>query len=241
MNSHLQTIQVVRSPDAVYLLPDNAKGYNQVILELYDLLILRLSSTVVWRCSTSHLILLYSHHLSRRHLELGVGTGYLLQRGVFPSHSIDLLLLDCNPRVLRHALRRLARYAPKGLALDLMQPEWPDLPKQQSIGLNYVWHGVQGTPEQRGALFGRLAQLLMSDGVLFGATVRGVHPHMSALARLASQRWLDGGLFNNQGDTPERLTEYLSRYFAEVNVWLQGEVILFVAKQPKLTSTTAST
>ena len=221
---------------AVYLLPDNAKGYNQVMLELYDLLILRLSSTVIWRCSTAHLILLYSHHLSRRHLELGVGTGYLLQHGVFPSHSIDLLLLDCNPRVLRHALRRLARYAPKGLALDLMQPKWPDLPKQQSIGLNYVWHGLQGTPEQRGALFGRLAQLLMSDGVLFGATVRGVHPQMSALARLASQRWLDGRLFNNQGDTPERLTEYLSRYFAEVSVWLQGEVILFVAKQPKTPS-----
>lgn len=221
---------------AVYLLPDNAKGYNQVMLELYDLLILRLSSTVIWRCSTSHLILLYSHHLSRRHLELGVGTGYLLQHGVFPSHSVDLLLLDCNPRVLQHALRRLARYAPKRLALDLMQAKWPDLPKLQSIGLNYVWHGLQGTPEQRGALFGRLAQLLMSDGVLFGATVRGVHPQMSALARLASQRWLDGRLFNNQGDTPERLTEYLSRYFAEVSVWLQGEVILFVAKQPKTPS-----
>ena len=172
----------------------------------------------------------------RDSLELGVGTGYLLQHGVFPSHSVDLLLLDCNPRVLRHALRRLARYAPKGLALDLMQAKWPDLPKQQSIGLNYVWHGLQGTAEQRGALFGRLAQLLMSDGVLFGATVRGVHPQMSALARLASQRWLDGKLFNNQGDTPELLTEYLSRYFAEVNVWLQGEVILFVAKQPKTPS-----
>ena len=241
MSSHLQTLQVLRSSDAVYLLPDNAKGYSQLILGLYDFLILRLSSTVIWRCSTSHLIMLYSHHLSRRHLELGVGTGYLLQRGMFPSHSIDLLLLDCNPRVLRHALRRLARYAPKGLVLDLMQPNWPDLPKQQSIGLNYVWHGLQGTPEQRGALFGRLAQLLMSDGVLFGATVRGMHPKMSRLSQLASQRWLDGGLFNNQDDTPERLAEYLSRYFAEVNVWLQGEVILFVAKQLKLTATTAST
>lgn len=219
---------------AVYLLPDNAKGYNQLMLELYDFLILRLSSTVVWRCPTPYLVLVYSHHLSRRHLELGVGTGYLLQHGVFPSHTVDLLLLDCNPRVLRHALRRLVRYQPKAVVLDLMQPEWPDLPKQQSIGLNYVWHGLQGTPEQRAALFGRLAQLLTSDGVLFGATVRGVHPQMSRLARSASQRWLAGGLFNNQGDTPELLTDYLSRYFAEVSVWLRGEVIVFVAKQPKI-------
>jgi len=220
---------------AVYLLPDNAKGYTQLMLELYDFLILRLSSTLVWRCSTAHLVLVYSHYLSRRHLEAGVGTGYLLQHGAFPSHAVDLLLLDCNPRVLRHALRRLMRYQPKAVVLDLMQSEWPDLPKQQSIGLNYVWHGLQGTPEQRGAVFGRLAQLLTTDGVLFGATVRGIHPQMSRLARAASQRWLEGGLFNNQDDTPELLQAYLQDYFADVEVWLRGEVILFVAKQPKHT------
>ena len=228
-------------PTAVYLLPDNAKGYSQLMLELYDFLILRLSSTLVWRCSTSALVLLYSHHLSRRHLEVGVGTGYLLKRGAFPSHSVQLLMIDCNPRVLRHAQRRLVRHDPKAVVLDVMQADWPDLPKQQSIGFNYVWHGLQGTAEQRAAVFGRFAALLTADGVLFGSTVRGVHPQMSALARLASQRWLDGGLFNNHGDTPEVLNLYLSRYFAEVNVWLQGEVILFVAKQPKLIATTAST
>jgi ubiquinone/menaquinone biosynthesis C-methylase UbiE len=171
--------------------------------------------------------------LSRRHLEVGVGTGYLLQHGIFPSHSVELLLLDCNPTVLRHALRRLARYQPKAIDLDVMQTQWPDLPKQQSIGLNYVWHGLQGTPEQRGALFGRLARLLADDGVLFGATVRGLHPQMSKLARYASQHWLSKGFFNNQYDTPELVTDYLQRYFGEVEVWLRGEVILFIAKQPK--------
>lgn len=218
---------------AVYLLPDNAKGYTQLMLELYDWLILRLSSTLVWRCPTPSLVSVYSHYLSRRHLELGVGTGYLLQHGVFPSHSVDVLLVDCNPKVLRHALRRLVRYSPKAVVLDIMQPEWPDLPRQQSIGLNYVWHGLQGMPEQRAAVFGRLAQLLTPDGVFFGATVRGMHPDMPALARYASQRWLAAGLFNNQNDTPELLTEYLERYFDEVSVWLKGDVMLFVAKQPK--------
>ncbi len=219
---------------AVYLLPDNAKIYNQFILEFYDFVILRLSSTLVWRCPTAYLVLVYSHHLSRRHLEAGVGTGYLLQHGIFPSHSIELLLLDCSPPVLRHALRRLVRYQPKAVAFDLMQAEWPDLPKQQSIGLNYVWHGLQGTSEQRGALLGRLAKLLTSDGVLFGATVRGIHPQMSRLARYASRRWAAMSLFNNHEDTPELLTEYLQRYFAEVEVWLRGEVILFIAKQPRV-------
>lgn len=175
---------------AVYLLPDNAKGYNQFVLELYDFLILRLSSTLVWRCPTASLVFIYSHHLSRRHLEAGVGTGYLLQHGIFPSHSIALLLVDCNTTVVRHALRRLVRYQPKAVVFDLMQAEWPELPKQQSIGLNYVWHGLQGTSEQRGALLGRLAQLLTSDGVLFGATVRGIHPDMPRMARYASERWL---------------------------------------------------
>jgi len=217
-----------------YLLPDSAKGYTQLMLELYDLLILRLSSTMIWRCPTSDLVLLYSHHLSRRHLELGVGTGYLLQHGVFPSHSVKLLLLDCNPRVLRYALRRLARYQPLGLVKDLTQPDWAhDLPKQQSIGLNYVWHALQGTVEQRSQLFAQAAQVLTVDGVLFGATIRGMHPRMSKLACYASQRWLAAGLFNNRPDTSESLHTCLSQYFAEVQVWLRGEVMLFVAKYPK--------
>lgn len=218
---------------AVYLLPDNAKRYNSLVLELYDLLILRLSSTLVWRCPTAQLVLVYSHHLSRRHLEVGVGTGYLLQHGVFPSHSVTLLLADCSTTVVRHALRRLVRYQPQAIILDVMQADWPDLPKQQSIGLNYVWHALQGTLEQRGALLGRLASLLTDDGVLFGATVRGIHPQMSRLATYASRRWLAAGLFNNQYDTPEFLADYLRRYFTEVEVWLRGEVILFIAKHPK--------
>ncbi|MFA9202710.1 MAG: hypothetical protein ACEQSD_01775 [Flavobacteriales bacterium] len=218
---------------AVYLLPDSGKVYNKFTLELYDLVILRLSSTLVWRCPTAQLVLVYSHYLSRRHLEVGVGTGYLLQHGVFPSHSVTLLLADCSTTVVRHALRRLVRYQPKAVVFDLMQADWPDLPKQQSIGINYVWHGLQGTPEQRGALLGRLANLLTDDGVLFGATVRGIHPQMSRLATYASRRWLTAGLFNNQYDTPELLADYLRRYFTEVEVWLRGEVILFIAKHPK--------
>ena len=40
-------------------------------------------------------------------------------------------------------------------------------------------------------------------------------------------------MFNNQYDTPELLADYLRRYFTEVEVWLRGEVILFIAKHPK--------
>ena len=69
------------------MLPRSSRGYNSLILELYDFAILKLSSLLFWRCQSAQFITLYRSHVSRKHLEVGVGTGYLLKRAVFPSHT----------------------------------------------------------------------------------------------------------------------------------------------------------
>jgi len=51
--------------------------YNFGFLSLYDLGILTLSCTFAWRCPTStYLLPFFRKHMSRNHLDIGVGTGY---------------------------------------------------------------------------------------------------------------------------------------------------------------------
>lgn len=214
-------------------LPKSATGYSNLILELYDFLILKLSSILIWRCQTDQLIQLYRSHVSRQHLEVGVGTGYLLNRAVFPSHWVTLHILDCNAKVLRHAYYRLARYSPVMLLCNLMSDDWPALPKQQSIGMNYVWHALGGNLQERARVFEKLAAQLSENGVLFGSSVVGIHDRMPKLSQHVSRHWLRVGLFNNREDRPETLSAILGQHFLEVSVWQEGQVMLFVAKRPK--------
>lgn len=216
-------------------LPRSAAGYTAMVLELYDFLILKFSSVFIWRCRTTQLVNLYRTYVSRQHLEIGVGTGYLLQHAIFPSHWVTLHILDCNPSVLRHAYHRLARYNPSPVLCNVMSTDWPPLPQQQSIGMNYVWHALEGSLEARGQVFGKLAQQLTPSGVLFGSSVVGIHDRMPVLSRIVSQHWLKAGLFNNQGDSAELLNRILQQYFLEVSVWQEGQVMFFIAKQPKST------
>ncbi len=214
-------------------LPISARGYSRWMLEIYDWLILRISSTVVWRCPTSQLLSLYRHYLSHRHLEIGVGTGYLLDHGTFPTLRPQLTLLDCNPQVLAHANRRLQRYNPSVVVQDVMQADWPKLPRYRSIGLNYVWHALKGSEAERVAMLQRLSQCLDADGMLFGATVLGATEQMSGTAQAVSRHWQRVGVFNNQSDTQETVRAALLQVFDEVHMWQVGYVVLFVATQPK--------
>lgn len=215
------------------MLPRSSRGYNSLMLELYDFAILKLSSLLFWRCQSAQFITLYRSHVSRRHLEVGVGTGYLLKRAVFPSHWVQLYILDSNPQVLRHASQYLSRYNPTVVLCDLMSNDWPALPQQQSIGMNYVWHALEGTDEARAQVFGRLADYLTNDGVLFGSSVVGIHKAMPKLSQTVSRHWLQAGLFNNQGDNTTCLQRALDAYFDDVHIWQQGQVMFFVAKQPR--------
>lgn len=100
--------------------------------------------------------------------------------------------------------------------------------------MNYVWHALEGDLETRGEVFGRLAEYLVPQGVLFGSSVIGLHDGMSKLSQCFSRHWLSLGLFNNTGDCPDSLREILQQYFTEVTVWQEGQVMFFVAKCPKL-------
>lgn len=82
------------------------REYTPLFLRIYDPLILGFFTSVVWRCPTNRLLDGYRRHLGHRHLDVGPGTGYFLDRAGIPDGS-PVTLLDPNVHVLDHASRRL--------------------------------------------------------------------------------------------------------------------------------------
>lgn len=64
---------------------DTEKGaaiYSPLMLKLYDWWVLGISNRYAWRCSTDAVLLpFFRQHVGRRHLDVGVGTGF------YPVHA----------------------------------------------------------------------------------------------------------------------------------------------------------
>jgi hypothetical protein len=61
--------------------------YTKRMLGIYDFLVLGLSNRLIWRCPTQRLVDHYNRHVTANHLDVGVGTGYFLDRCRFSSNA----------------------------------------------------------------------------------------------------------------------------------------------------------
>jgi hypothetical protein len=59
-------------------LPASSAGYTRAVLMIYDLWVTHFSNRYVWRCSVEIHRDHYRKWIGKRHLEVGVGTGYYL-------------------------------------------------------------------------------------------------------------------------------------------------------------------
>ncbi len=96
--------------------------YTRRFLTVYDAVIYGFNSPVLWRCSKAGLIELYDAHVSPRHLDIGVGTGRLLDECRFPVPAPEITLMDLNPNSLDAASQRLARYEPRTHRANVLDP-----------------------------------------------------------------------------------------------------------------------
>lgn len=85
-----------------------AAVYSPLVLALYDWWVLGFSNRYAWACPTGKVLLpFFRQHLSARHLDVGVGTGYYLAHSRFHPDQ-QLSLLDLNPNSLAAAAARVA-------------------------------------------------------------------------------------------------------------------------------------
>ena len=212
---------------AEYVAPGQT-AFNSLTLKYYDRL-LEYMCNRVWRCPIEQTLGLYQRHLSSNHLEVGVGTGYFLDRSRFPGPRPRLALLDVNSDCLKHTAAKLSRYAPEIYRADALAPIKLDVRRFDSIAINYVLHCMPGALPEKGVAFMHLKSLLKPGKVLFGSTVLRREVPCDLWARAFMRFYNACGVFSNLEDGLAGLRQALEQNFHDVQIEVIGCVAQFSA------------
>lgn len=203
--------------------------YSPLVLGIYDLVVLGISNHLLWRCPTATLRALYDRNVSARHVDVGVGTGYFLDKARWPVARPDITLVDLNANSLAAASHRIARLAPRTVVADALKP----LPLEgpfTSAGLCYLLHCMPGRIGEKAAVFDHLRPHLAPGARVFGATILQGDAPRSRPAQALMDAYNRKGIFSNAQDTAEDLDAALRQRFSHVRLELKGAVALFEAR-----------
>lgn len=207
-------------------------AYTNSALAVYDILVLGISNRYVWKCPSARIEALYNKHVSANHLDVGVGTGYFLDRCEFPSKTPRVALMDLNPNTLDFASKRISRYTPETYRRNVFDPISASIRPFDSIGVNYLLHCLPGSISEKAEVFDNLKSLMTRNAEIFGSTIlQGDAPRNWAARRLMGL-YNKKGIFSNTADDLESLEVALNRRFDNVAVELVGCVALFYGRRP---------
>lgn len=218
---------MIASPDEIEA---GQAVYTPAMLRLYDLLVLGLSNRFIWKCPTPRLLAHYDAHVAANHLDVGVGTGYFLDRCRFPGPSPRVALMDLNENALSFTADRIARLMPRTYRRNVLEPIPFDAEPFDSIGVNYLLHCLPGAIEEKARLFDHLTPLMKDGATLFGSTLlRGGAPRSAAARRLMAF-YNRKGVFSNERDDLDGLRSALEARFRDVSIETVGCAALFSAR-----------
>ncbi len=148
------------------------KSYNPATLKFYDLTVYGFTCPVLWKVPRRELLGLYDRNISAEHLDIGVGSRFLLSKCAMPSADQRITLLDMNPHCLTHVKRRLSQYKVSTVQGNVLEP-FP-LPKRShgSAALNLNRHdSLQDLRRELSSRFSDFTLTLHGCTALFEATV----------------------------------------------------------------------
>jgi ubiquinone/menaquinone biosynthesis C-methylase UbiE len=205
--------------------------YSELFLSVYDLYVLGFSNTFVWQCPT-HLILdFYNANISAKHLDVGVGTGYFLDKCKFPTSHPAIVLADINPNSLQTTAKRLQRYRPTTYRANVLEPLQIEPADFDTIALNYLLHCLPGDLLSKGAAFRNLKPLLNNNGgVIFGTTILGAGTKRNFLAKILMRAYNSKRIFSNLNDNSADLESILKDSFHDYSIQIVGCVAFFVGR-----------
>lgn len=217
-------------------LPDDVVAgqaiYNRGLLAVYDVAVLGLSCRVLWRCPKAEMLAAYDRNVGARHLELGVGTGFFLDRCRFPDAQPKITLVDLNPNSLHVCAKRIARYRPETVQANVLEPLPVPAGAYDSVGMNFLLHCVPGDWPGKGAVFANAAAALRPGGRVFGSTILSAGVPVNPLGRVFMRLYNRTGIFHNAGDDLDGLRGQLTEHFADHRLSIRGCVALFEATTP---------
>ncbi len=207
--------------------------YNKVALKIYDPLVIFFENPFVWKCASSHLLEFYNWHISGNHLDVGVGSGYFLDRCRIPVEKPKISLLDSNPDSLQTTARRIRRYNPVCHQANVLEPlHLSGGGGFQTIGMNLLLNCLPGSLLTKGKAVEHLKACLNPGGTMFGSTILGKEENFGLLGRLFigihnARIFSTYRVLNNAGDDMEELKKVLSRYFNKYSIDKIGHVAFF--------------
>lgn len=213
--------------------PDPAiRIYTRSSLPLYDAVVMRLLSDWVWGCPAEHFLAHYRRHLTANHAEIGVGSGYCLDRCGFPEPNPRLALIDLQPNCLAYSARRLARYRPKSYVHDARDPMWLGLEPFDSVAICGVLHCLPGSLSEKGKVFDALAPLAAAGTTIFGYTLVSDNVRERALPHAVHRLLNRLQIIANREDRRDDLYAELARRFDAPAVEQIGCLAFFSAVVP---------
>ncbi|MGI5532192.1 class I SAM-dependent methyltransferase [Streptomyces syringium] len=201
---------------------EGQSGYTKSFLNLYDLAVFRGTAPLCWRCPPATSRQMYDTCVGAEHLEIGVGTGYLLDHARFPVPDPRITLADLNPNSLAHTAHRLRRYDVRTVRANVLEPLPVPEKSFDSVGMSYLLHCVPGSLKEKGIALAHAGAAVRPGGVVFGATVlSGGVPVTFAGRRM--MEWLNKqGVFHNEQDTYEDLRDQLETHFDRYQLTVRG-------------------
>lgn len=209
-------------------LPDPAGIYTPAGLRLYDSLVMGLLANRVWGCTAERFVDCYREHLKPAHADIGVGTGFCIDR-CEPGPTERLALIDLRQSCLDHCARRLERFHPETFVRDARKPILIDARRFGSIGLGGLLHSLPGEMRDKGCVFDAIAPIAAPGAVVFGYTLvrDGVR---ETLPRRLTHRLFNGlRIVDNDRDRMADLAAELGRRFTDCRLRLIGNVAFFSA------------
>ena len=203
--------------------------YSKAVLSIYDLWVLGFSNSFLWKCPTRLLRKEFVENATNNHLDIGVGTGYYLDK-CLNNRERRLALLDLNPNCLESTASRVSRFDPEVYSANILETLDLQCDKFDSISMNYLLHCLPGSLKEKSLVFRNLLPYLNDNGTVFGSTILGKDVEIGYLAGKLISIYNQKGIFNNYQDSLTVLTSSLHECFNEGNVQVIGCVAIFIAR-----------
>ncbi|AXA33346.1 class I SAM-dependent methyltransferase [Francisella adeliensis] len=204
------------------------KIYSKTVLKIYNFWVLFFNNRFLWKCKTSNLVDLYSKNVSRNHLDVGVGSGYLLNK---VRNKLDkVTLMDLNPTCLDYVENVLKDKEVSKVQTDILVNVPESFHNQfDSIGANYLIHCLPDN-NTKDMVFKNLAKMLKSTGVAFGSTI--INGYDSKMAINVADKFNKKGIFDNENDSYEKIEQYIKENFENHEISQVGSVCIFSMSHP---------
>lgn len=216
---------------------EGSRIYNRAFLSIYDLYVIKISNSLIWRCPSRVMLAMYNANVTSNHLDIGPGSGWYLRETSFPTDNPAVTLLDLNPNSLAKTTARLhgrGIEAASHTGSILAPIETGAAGSYTSASANFLMHCVPGTWAEKGIAFRHVADALADDGVFFGSTILARGVRRTPAARLVNATYNNVvRSLHNADDDPGGLREQLDAAFGDVDLTFTGAVATWVARAPR--------